>query len=104
MPTPEERKILGTGGTDVEHLYRPVGCARCDNKGFKGRRSVMELLLMDVELDELVARRATAKELRTAAMANNFRPLAEEAIALVLNGTSSLAEISRTIDLTGRFS
>jgi type II secretory ATPase GspE/PulE/Tfp pilus assembly ATPase PilB-like protein len=104
MPTPEERKILGTGGTDVEHLYRPVGCARCDNKGFKGRRSVMELLLMDVELDELVARRATAKELRAAAMANNFRPLAEEAIALVLNGTSSLAEISRTIDLTGRFS
>ena len=104
MPTPEERTILGTGGTDVEHLYRPVGCTRCDNKGFKGRRSVMELLLMDVELDELVARRATAKELRTAAMANNFRPLAEEAIALVLNGTSSLAEISRTIDLTGRFS
>ena len=104
MPTPEERKILGTGGIEAEHLYRPVGCARCDNKGFKGRRSVMELLLMDVELDELVARRATAKELRAAAMVNNFRPLAEEAIALVLNGTSSLAEISRTIDLTGRFS
>ena len=63
----------------------------------------MELLVMDVELDELVARRATAKELRAAALASGFRPLAEEAIALVLKGTSSLAEISRTIDLTGRF-
>jgi len=104
LPSIEERRVLGTGGATVEHLYRPVGCMRCDNKGFKGRRSVMELLVMDVELDELVARRATAKELRAAALANNFRPLAEEAIALVLNGTSSLAEISRTIDLTGRFS
>ncbi len=103
VPTIEERKVLGTGGASVENLYRPVGCMRCDNKGFKGRRSVMELLVMDVELDELVARRATAKELRAAALANRFRPLAEEAIALVLNGTSSLAEISRTIDLTGRF-
>jgi type II secretory ATPase GspE/PulE/Tfp pilus assembly ATPase PilB-like protein len=103
LPSPEERKVLGAGGAAAEHLYRPVGCQRCDNKGFKGRRSVMELLVMDVELDELVARRATAKELRAAALANNFRPLAEEAIALVLNGTSSLAEISRTIDLTGRF-
>lgn len=103
VPTPEERKVLGTAGASVENLYRPVGCMRCDNKGFKGRRSVMELLVMDVELDELVARRATAMELRAAALANRFRPLAEEAIALVLNGTSSLAEISRTIDLTGRF-
>ena len=103
LPTPEERMLLGAGGATAEHLYRPVGCQRCDNKGFKGRRSVMELLVMDVELDELVARRATAKELRAAALANKFRPLAEEAISLVLNGTSSLAEISRTIDLTGRF-
>ncbi len=103
IPTPEERKVLGVGGATAEQLYRPVGCQRCDNKGFKGRRSVMELLVMDVELDELVARRATAKELRAAALGNGFRPLAEEAIALVLNGTSSLAEISRTIDLTGRF-
>jgi type II secretory ATPase GspE/PulE/Tfp pilus assembly ATPase PilB-like protein len=104
IPSPEERHVLGAGGAEVEQLYRPVGCQRCDNKGFKGRRSVMELLVMDVELDELVARRATAKELRAAALANNFRPLAEEAITLVLNGVSSLAEISRTIDLTGRFS
>jgi type II secretory ATPase GspE/PulE/Tfp pilus assembly ATPase PilB-like protein len=103
IPSPEERRVLGAGGAEVEQLYRPVGCQRCDNKGFKGRRSVMELLVMDVELDELVARRATAKELRAAALANNFRPLAEEAITLVLNGVSSLAEISRTIDLTGRF-
>ncbi len=103
VPSPEERKVLGAEGASVESLYRPVGCTRCDNKGYKGRRSVMELLVMDGDLDELVARRATAKEMRAAALAKQFRPLAEEGVALVVNGTTSLAEVSRSIDLTGRF-
>ena len=33
----------------------------------------------------------------------NFRPLAEEGVARVLDGTTSLAEVSRAVDLTGRF-
>ncbi|MEO7728770.1 MAG: GspE/PulE family protein [Burkholderiales bacterium] len=103
VPTLEERKILGAAAADTAHIYRPTGCVKCANKGYKGRSSVMELLVMDGDLDELVARRATAKELRAAALAKNFRPLAEEGVALVLNGTSSIAEISRSVDLTGRF-
>src|SRR3954469_21677777 len=102
-PSIDERKILGATAGDVAHIYRPTGCIKCANKGYKGRSSVMELLVMDSDLDELVARRATAKELRAAALAKNFRPLAEEGIALILNGTSSIAEISRSVDLTGRF-
>jgi len=102
-PTADERKILGSASDGVSHVYRPTGCGKCNNKGYKGRSSVMELLVMDSELDELVARRATAKELRAAALARNFRPLAEEGVALVLNGTTSSAEVSRSVDLTGRF-
>jgi len=63
----------------------------------------MELLVMDADLDELVARRATGKELRAAALSKQFRPLAEEGIARVLDGSSSLAEVGRAVDLTGRF-
>ncbi len=103
-PTPEERRILGAAAENTSHIYRPVGCGKCNNKGYKGRSAVMELLVMDSDLDELVARRATAKELHAAARAKEFRPLAEEAIARVLDGTTSLAEISREIDLTGRYS
>jgi type II secretory ATPase GspE/PulE/Tfp pilus assembly ATPase PilB-like protein len=102
-PTPEERQILGPAGEKATYIYRPVGCGKCLNKGYKGRSSVMELLVMDSDMDELVARRATAKELRAAALAKDFRPLAEEGIARVLNGTTSLAEVSRAIDVTARF-
>jgi type II secretory ATPase GspE/PulE/Tfp pilus assembly ATPase PilB-like protein len=102
VPTPEERQILGPATESTNYIYRPVGCARCNNKGYKGRSSVMELLIMDADLDELVARRATAKELRAAALAKGFRPLAEEATERVTTGVTSLAEASRMVDLTSR--
>jgi type II secretory ATPase GspE/PulE/Tfp pilus assembly ATPase PilB-like protein len=102
-PSPVERRVLGASAEGSAPIYRPIGCPKCSNKGYKGRSAVMELLVMDSDIDELVARRATAKELRAAALAKNFRPLAEEGIARVLDGTSSLAEVSRSIDLTGRF-
>jgi type II secretory ATPase GspE/PulE/Tfp pilus assembly ATPase PilB-like protein len=103
VPTPDERRILGAAAAKIDHIYRPIGCSRCNNKGYKGRSSVMELLVMDSDLDELVARRSTAKELRAAALAKNFHPLAEEGVARVLDGTTSIAEVARAIDLTGRF-
>jgi type II secretory ATPase GspE/PulE/Tfp pilus assembly ATPase PilB-like protein len=102
-PTPEERALLGRMGEAATYIYRGVGCNHCDNKGYKGRSAIMELLVMDGDLDELVARRATAKELRTAAMAKDFRSLADEGLQRVVDGTTSLTELARSVDLTGRY-
>ncbi|HEX9685755.1 MAG TPA: GspE/PulE family protein [Burkholderiales bacterium] len=102
-PSREERQLLGPGGDKVSFLHRPVGCKQCDNKGYKGRSAIMELLVMDSDLDELVARRATAKELRAAAMAKGFRSLSDEGLQRAMDGTTSLAEVAREIDLTGRY-
>ena len=101
-PEAEERRLLGEAGDTVSRLHRSVGCRQCDNKGYRGRTAIMELLVMDSEMDELVARRATVRELRAAAMANEFRPLAQEGIRRVVDGTTSLAEMARAVDLTGR--
>jgi general secretion pathway protein E/type IV pilus assembly protein PilB len=98
----EERALLGEAAESNSKLYRAVGCKHCENKGYKGRTAIMELLVMDSEMDELVARRATVRELRAAAMANRFRPLAQEGIQRVIDGATSLAEMSRAVDLTGR--
>jgi type II secretory ATPase GspE/PulE/Tfp pilus assembly ATPase PilB-like protein len=98
-PSAEQRRLIGR---PADRLWRAAGCPQCSGKGYRGRTAVMEILVMDAELDELVARRATARELRTAAMARDFRPLAEEALARVIDGTTSLVEVARTVDLTGR--
>jgi len=62
----------------------------------------MELFKLDAETDELIARRATGREIRQASTAKGFRSLAEDAIARVLQGQTSLEEISRVVDLTDR--
>jgi general secretion pathway protein E/type IV pilus assembly protein PilB len=102
-PSREERQLLGPAGDKVSFLHRPVGCKHCDNKGYKGRSAIMELLVMDSDLDELVARRATAKELRAAAIAKGFRSLSDEGLQRAIDGTTSLTEVAREIDLTGRY-
>jgi general secretion pathway protein E/type IV pilus assembly protein PilB len=83
-------------------IYDPGGCTRCEFQGFRGRTAIMELLRMDADLDELVARRATQREIRNAARAKGFRTLAEDGIRRVLDGTTSLAELTRVVDMTDR--
>jgi general secretion pathway protein E/type IV pilus assembly protein PilB len=103
-PSLEEKHILGlppeSAGTIFRH--RDGGCRQCSGRGYKGRVPIMEILHMDPDLDELVARRATGRELRRAAIEKGFRSLTDEGIARVLDGTTSIAEVSRTVDLTGR--
>jgi type II secretory ATPase GspE/PulE/Tfp pilus assembly ATPase PilB-like protein len=101
-PSGEERQLLGREVDGEFKIFRPVGCSRCNNRGYRGRTTVMEILHMDADLDELVARRASPREMRETAFAKNFRTLAEEGVARVVEGSTSLAEVARAIDLTGR--
>jgi type II secretory ATPase GspE/PulE/Tfp pilus assembly ATPase PilB-like protein len=96
-----EQLILGVDGPVT--LCEPVGCEKCGNAGFKGRVSVMEVLKMDDELDELVASRATTRELLKHAVANGFRTMADDGVRRVLLGETTIEELSRVVDLTGRF-
>ena len=102
-PTAEERRLLGLDAEASPRIYKPVGCKACSGKGYKGRTPIMELLVMDNDIDELVARGATARELREMAKNKGFRTLADAGISRILDGDTALAEISRTVDLTARF-
>ncbi|HEY9446104.1 MAG TPA: GspE/PulE family protein [Burkholderiales bacterium] len=102
-PTDDERALLEPLAPGITQIYRPVGCSACDHKGYKGRAPIMELLVMDADMDELVARRATLKELRACAVDKGFRSLAEEGLQRVAEGMTSLQELGRTVDLTGRY-
>jgi type II secretory ATPase GspE/PulE/Tfp pilus assembly ATPase PilB-like protein len=56
VPPPEEAIVLGVKGQQEVQVCRPVGCKLCAGKGYRGRIAIMELLHMDADLDELVAR------------------------------------------------
>ena len=102
-PVRLERRILGlAAGSEVPPVYRPRGCAHCEHQGYRGRLALLELIRFDAEFDELVSRGATTLDISKAAAARDFRPLAEDGIRRVLAGVTSLDEVSRVVDLTGR--
>ena len=101
-PDVRERRLLGLTPTEPATLYRAVGCEQCDYQGYRGRMSILEILKIDPAIDELIARRATAREIQTAALAKGFRTLAEDGIRLVKQGVTGLDELMRVVDLTDR--
>ncbi len=101
-PSAEERQVLRIAADAPTQIYKAVGCKACGGKGYRGRTPIMELLVMDGDLDELVQRGATARELNVAAKRKGFLTLADAGIRRALEGVSTLAEVSREVDLTVR--
>ena len=71
------------------------GCAQCRGTGYRGRKAVAELLVLNDELRELIIARAPARKLKEVARAAGTQPLREAAMRLVTNGETSLEEINR---------
>ncbi len=103
-PEQMERKLLDIQADDGIMLYRAAGCDLCRHQGYAGRIAIMELLKMDNDLDDLIAHRASMRELKQAALDKGFRPLAVDGLRRVVQGTTSLSEVARVVDLTDRMS
>jgi general secretion pathway protein E len=71
------------------------GCGHCRGSGFRGRRAIAELLRLDEEIRELIARRESIREIRGAARRGGTRLLRESALDLVRRGETTLQEINR---------
>lgn len=103
QPERMEGRLLGLEKDELNiTIYRATGCEHCNYQGYKGRIAIMELLKMDADLDELIARRAPAIEIRAMALSKGFITLAEDGIRRVLDGSTSLDEVARVVDLTDK--
>jgi type II secretory ATPase GspE/PulE/Tfp pilus assembly ATPase PilB-like protein len=77
---------------------RGEGCEVCLGTGYKGRVGVYELLVMDAELRRLTGSRASAADLKQAAMQGGMVPLREAGAALVRAGKTTPQEVARVIE------
>jgi type IV pilus assembly protein PilB len=98
--TEMERTLLGAKKEDDKvNLYQSVGCASCYGSGYQGRLAVMEAICFDTGLDEIVARRGTRQDFLCHAVKTGFRPLAQAGAVRVLDGSTSMEELLRVVDL-----
>jgi general secretion pathway protein E len=71
------------------------GCGECRGTGFRGRKAIGELLVLNDELRELIITRAPARKLKEAARAAGTVALRDAAMQLVNSGETTLEEINR---------
>jgi len=74
-------------------LFAPAGCPKCGKTGFKGRNSLMEILMVDDAIRQLILQDASATELAAKAVANGMMTLKMVGLEKVKEGVSSLEEI-----------
>ncbi len=84
------------GWRDVT-LYRPVGCSRCNNTGYKGRLGLYEIMPVSEAIERLIVERKSADEINRVAIAEGMVSLRDDGLQRVLQGITSIEEISRVI-------
>jgi general secretion pathway protein E len=96
-PDDSELQVLGLSRARVEgwKFLEGRGCGNCRGTGFKGRRAVAEVLVLDDRLRELIAQRAPISAIKQAATAAGWVSLIESAFDCVAGGQTTLAEVSR---------
>ncbi|GAB6156863.1 GspE/PulE family protein [Desulfotomaculum varum] len=84
-------------GTDRVTLYKPRGCMRCSNTGYRGRTGIYELLFVSETIQRLTLARASAREIKQAAMAEGMVTLRQDGLLKVKQGITSLEEVLRVV-------
>ena len=71
------------------------GCGHCRGTGYRGRKAVAELLILNDELREMIVAREPIRKLKEAAKRSGMRTIREAALEAVGNGLTTLQEINR---------
>jgi type IV pilus assembly protein PilB len=88
-PTAEQLKGINI---KADLLYKPKGCAKCNQIGFRGRACIAEVMVLNNQLRELINVKASFQQIREVAMATGMQTLYESALKKVEDGTTSLEE------------
>jgi len=88
---------IGFSPEDAENItvYQPVGCADCNNSGYRGRCGLFEVMPVTDAIREMILNRAPTSELRAQARAEGMITLRESGLAKIWQGITTVDEVLR---------
>ncbi|MDN2712017.1 GspE/PulE family protein [Janthinobacterium sp. SUN118] len=97
--TPDEQELASVGLVRADvydyQFKQGKGCGDCRGTGYKGRRSIAEILVLTDEIRELIVDKKPIRQIKAAAYANGTRSLRLAALELVKRGATTITEIKR---------
>jgi len=97
-PDPKYLALTNVTAEDLERhtIYKPIGCDHCSGTGYRGRKAIFEMMVMNGELRELAFACEGVAKLRKAAIASGMKTLLEDGKIKILKGITTPGEIARS--------
>lgn len=101
-PDADECGLLGVDPENPPEIFKAHqgGCQMCAGQGYKGRVAVAEILLLDEDMDEVIARGGTKIEMKRLAKQKGFKNMRDDGILKILDGLTSLDELSHSVHVS----
>jgi len=93
LPHEVDYTAVGTLEGEQVQVYRAKGCEKCLGTGYKGRRGIYELLIMDDAVGPLVLRNADAQTIKRMAVSQGMDTLRDDGARKVLLGLTTVEEV-----------
>ncbi len=91
--------LLNCGFSEAEaphiQLFKGRGCETCNNRGYKGRVGLYEVMVMSDDMRELVLSGASAIELRNKALEESMIGLRQSGLQKIKDGLTTIEEVVR---------
>ena len=85
---------------DKKNIMQGKGCAKCNQIGYKGRMTIIEIMAVNSKMRELMGKKASYQELRRAAIESGMETLFQNGIRKAEKGLTSLEEVlSKTLGM-----
>jgi type IV pilus assembly protein PilB len=97
-PKPAEISWLGDRLEDRAGLRIGEGCDKCKGTGYKGRIGIFELLLLNDELNSLIAKGTRTEIIHNVAAKYGMRSMKEDGIRKILSGVTTVSEVMRVVE------
>ena len=97
-PSEERAEYLQMQGMDPDGVFVAVGCDRCRGSGYSGRVGIYELLTVDDQLRDVIARNPNVAEFRRMCIERGMVTLREDGMRKVAKGLTTVEEVLRVTE------
>ncbi len=94
-PPPEQVEFLELSGVIGKQIFQPKGCDKCRQIGYSGRVGIYELLTVDDQMRDVIARNPNVAEFRHLCLQRGMVSLRQDGMNKVAEGTTTVAEVLR---------
>jgi len=94
LPDNTEREFLGLGEHVGHSMFKPVGCKRCNNSGYRGRRGIYEIVSVDSNIRRMIHDKVSEDIMIKEARLTG-RSILDDGKEKVLEGITTVEEILR---------